>query len=1000
MGQPRANLGADHSACRNTIGLRAYAILLNMRENEISARLVRLCWRTAIYAVLTFSLAMAAWGQQDTSITGRVLDPSGAVVPKTNVKISSATATARSITSDSQGIYAFHNLRPGRYVVTAQAPGFSSFREQNVEVMAGRTVRLTIKLIISTAQAQVEVRANAVRVSVSPMDNASATSVSGPSLNSLADDPDALLSQIEELAGPATGPDRVEVYIDGFLGGDLPPKENIRSIRVNQDPFSAEYDRLGYGRVDILTKPGGEKWHGGGFIVGNSSAFNAESPFLAGTAQAPYHALLYGGELGGPLGREASFFFSLERRNINRDNLVNTETLNPSLQPVSFVKAVPNPRARTNVTPRIDYQLTPNNMLTGRYDFLGRDDMNEGVDTQFLPSQAYSYMRRHHLVQLSETHIVSQRVINETRFQFLHFHDLESPQDFSPTLQVLGAFMGGGNSDGMQNRSESHYEMQNLTSISSTQHYFQFGGFVRDVARRERVDANFNGSFIFNSLASYQATLQDLSHGLTLAQIQAAGLGPSQFNITAGNPVAAVNRLDGSLWMQDDWRARDNITFSYGLRFESENLISDHADWAPRLELSWGLGDTRDIKTVLRAGIGLFYDRFDDDQMIQARRLNGINQVSYVVHDPLFFPQIPDVTRLTAISSSVPTVYRIAPHLKSPYTLASAASIERQVTQHATVSLTYLNARGGRQWLTNDINAPFPGTYNSAIPSSGVRPFGATAGNIYEYISRGIFRQNQVIANFRVSRRRVSVFGYYVFNDMRSDTAGVDKFPQDPWNLMADYGRAELDIHHRVFLAGSVAMPFGIELYPMIMARSGMPFSITTGEDLFGTGIHNGRPAYATAYTPAADVRFTRYGSFDINPGTMSIYVPPNSASGPSAFTFNLRLSRTFGFGALGREEHGDSPDVSEHDHHHRGGLGSRGLSSGGGGLAGGGTERRFALTLSVEAQNLFNNINLGIPVGNLNSPLFGRSLDLAAPPFSGEGDASRRIDLRLSFSF
>ncbi|MGE5206314.1 MAG: carboxypeptidase regulatory-like domain-containing protein [Chlamydiota bacterium] len=958
--------------------------------------------RTVLSAIAACFLAATAWGQQPLgSIRGRVLDPSGAVVPGASVTLTSATGTSRTVTSDAQGFYRFRQLAPGSYSVDAQAPGFSVFHKDNVQVIAGQTARLHIKLLISTAQAQVEVRANPVQVSVSPSENASAVAISGSALKSLADDPDALLTQIEELAGPSAGPNPAEIYIDGFLGGDLPPKEDIREIRVNQDPFSASYDRLGYGRIEVLTKPGSDNWHGGGFIIGNTSAFNSESPFLAGSAQPPYHTILYGGQLGGPLDKRASFFFSGERRNINRDNLVNTEILSPSFQQVPYVDAVANPRVLTSATPRLDYQLTPNNTLTARYHYFGADATNDGVDTQFLPSQAYDFVRHHHLLQLSDTQILSPQVINETRFQYLHFHNRETPQDFSPTLQVLGAFTGGGSSDGSLDRRESHYELQNLTSMSFTRHYVQFGGFVRDIARRENANTNFNGSFIFNSLASYQATQQDLHQGMTMAQIQAAGLGPSQFNITAGNPWAAVNRLDGSVWVQDDWRARNNLTVNYGLRFESENVIADHADWAPRLGISWGLGHGQQVKTVLRAGVGVFYDRFDDDQMIQAQRLNGINQVSYVIQNPQFFPQIPALASLQAAASSVATIYRIAPNLKSPYALESAVSVEHQITRNINGSVTYLNSRGGRQLLTNDVNAPYPGTYNPADPASGVRPLGATAGNIYEYISEGIYRQNQIIANFRVNRRRVSLFGYYVFNDVHSDTAGVDTFPQDPWNIMADYGRAEFDIRHRVFLAGSIALPYGIQLYPMIMARSGIPFSLALGEDLFGTGIHNGRPAYATESTPGADVRVTPYGSFNINPGPTADFVPPNTATGPAAFTFDLRVSRTFGFGSMGRESHGGSRGVQPHGHyHHRGGLGGRGLSGGGFGVHGGGTERRYALTLSVEAQNLFNDVNLGIPVGDLNSPLFGRSLDLAGSPYAGYGDANRRIDLRLSFSF
>ena len=194
-------------------------------------------------------------------------------------------------------------------------------------------------------------------------------------------------------------------------------------------------------------------------------------------------------------------------------------------------------------------------------------------------------------------------------------------------------------------------------------------------------------------------------------------------------------------------------------------------------------------------------------------------------------------------------------------------------------------------------------------------------------------------------------------------------------------------------------MPAGIELYPMIVARSGLPFSITLGQDLYGTGIHNGRPAFATAPTPSTDERVTRFGTFDVNPGPKANIVPPNTATGPSAFAVNLRVSRTFGFGGTAHGKRGGAGGGGGH-HHHHGGLGGRGLGSGGLGFDRGGTEQRYALTLSVSVRNLFNNVNLGVPVGDLNSPLFGRSLSLAGRPYSAEGDANRRLDLRLSFAF
>jgi hypothetical protein len=402
----------------------------------------------------------------------------------------------------------------------------------------------------------------------------------------------------------------------------------------------------------------------------------------------------------------------------------------------------------------------------------------------------------------------------------------------------------------------------------------------------------------------------------------------------------------------------------------------------------------------LRAGFGIFYDRFDDDQMIIAQRLNGINQLSYVVRNPDFFPTIPPIATLAGANTSTPTTYQISPNLKSPYAMESAVSLERQVVKNATVSMTYLNSRGNRQLLTNDINAPLPGTFDPANPASGTRPLGPGTGNVYAYVSQGIFRQNQIITNFRAQMKWLSLFGYYTFNDVKSDTTGVDSFAEDPYNIFADYGRAAFDIRHRVFIGGSIAAPFGLQLYPMIMARSGIPFSITVGEDLFGTGIHNGRAAFATPSTPPSDVRVTPYGIFDVSPSSTEALIPPNTATGPSAFVFNLRVSRTFGLGAVTKGHRGDEGGDEGHDRH-RGGLGGRGLASGGGfGGEGSGTEQRYALTLTAEGQNIFNNVNLGRPIGDLNSPLFGRSINLAGGPYSGEGDANRRFNLRLSFSF
>ncbi|MEJ2008494.1 MAG: TonB-dependent receptor [Acidobacteriota bacterium] len=960
----------------------------------------------------------ALHGQSLGGLQGRVTDPSGAVVPGAAVVAAAQPqGPSRRTTTDGQGQYEITGLAPGKYQVTVNAAGFAPSVERNVTIVSGRARTTDIHLAIALQEQRIEVRGRAVRLQIAPQSNASAVVVSGNNLNALSNDPDELQNQISALAGPSVGAGGPNVYINGMTGGDMPPKSAIREIRVNANPFSAENNRLGYGRIDIFTKPGSAAYHGNVSSEYNDSNMNALSPFLAASEEKPpsYHTWLWGADLGGPLGKKASFFFDFQRRNINRASLVNTVVLDPSLNVVPYVASVPNPRVLMNLSPRADFQLSPNNTLSVSYRYFEIDERNDGVDTQSLPSQAFDRLFHHHNIQIIDTQVMGSRVVNQTSFQYLHFNNAQVPQDFSPTIDVLGAFTGGGNSSGTFNRSETHYTFQNYTTMTLGNHVVRFGGRMLVLPRSESTNGGFNGTFTFNSLSDYQQTEQGLQNGLTMAQIQAASYGPSQFNITAGEPWASITRVDGSLFINDDWSLRPHFTLSTGLRFESENYVSAHAFWAPRVGIAWGLGHGSNVKTVLRAGWGIFYQRLDDGPMMIAGRLNGQNQWTYIVNSPPFFPDVPPLSVISASNVSLPTVFRIAPNLLMPYDMDAAVSLERQLSHTTTVSLTFLNSRGVHQFVTNNINAPLPGTFNPNDPTSGVRPLGNAAGNIYDYQSAGVYRQTQLIANIHVNTNRVSLFGYYVFDDalgnfgssVQISPAGDGRFSfqTNPYNLSEDYGRSAFDIRHRAVIGGSFDLPLGIRLSPMIMANSGQPFSILLPQDIYGTGVHDSRPAYATASTPPANLAATKYGAFNTAPGPGDAPIPPNTETAPFNFMLNFRLSRTFGFGREGSDRHGGDGGMTPERgrYRRRGGLGGRGLSGGGGGGLGGATKHHYALTLSLSVLNALNNVNLAPPINVLGSPLFGQSIALAGGPFSaqvGNPVANRLINVGASLSF
>jgi hypothetical protein len=968
-------------------------------------------------AVVSLAILTSHLSAQTSSGTlrGRVTDPSGAVIAGATVTASAPSGQQSTAVSNNQGVYEIKGLAPGTYTVSAIATGFATDVEPDVALTAGQVQPFDLALGIAVKQEKVEVQEEGTQVSVNPENNAGATIIKGKDLEALSDDPDELQSELEALAGPSAGPNGGQIYIDGFTGGQLPPKASIREIRLNQNPFSPEYDKLGYGRIEVFTKPGTDKYHGQISFNDNDSVFNTKNPFA--TSEPGYQSEIVNGNIGGPLGKKASFFFNVEHRNIQDVSVVDATTLGPAPNYVEtpFNQSVPNPSTRTNFSPRLDYQVSKNNTLTARYQFTDESETNAGVGQFSLPSQAYDTHELEQTLQISDTQVLSTNVINETRFQFIRDSTNQTPTQnlttLLPTIQVPAAFTDGGTGEGKLIDRENHYELQNYTSISHGNHFLKFGGRLRVLRDANDSTQNFNGVFNFPSLSALQNL--DLNGGTCTGIVQPLPpappipCGPNQFSITQGMSSAEVAVADVGLYASDDWRIRPNLTFSYGLRFETQNDIHDHGDLAPRLSLAWGVdgGAKKTPKTVLRAGWGMFYDRFLYNEILQQERLDGITQQQYIVANPTFYPNLPTPAELSAGTTS-PTVYRTDPNLRAPYTMQSAFSVERQVTKAATVALTYLNSIGDHQLFTLNINAPNPAP-------GGPRPFGGS-DNLYQYSSEGVFRQNQLIANGRVNLgTKLSLFGFYTLNFANSDTGGANSFVSNQYDPLADYGRASFDVRDRVFLGGSVTLPYAFSLNPLVIINSGTPFNVVVGQDLNDDSILNDRPGFISSKT-CSTVQFsgtsgttacTPLGTFNTAPAPGSSTIPINYGTGPGNAVVILRLSRTFGFGkkAQGAGAGGGFPGGGGPGGGRGGpggGLGGRGLSGGGGNPFGGGpvTNRRYNLTLSVSARNVFNHVNLGLPSGNIDSPNFDRSTTIGG--VFGNQSANRRIDLQARFTF
>jgi Carboxypeptidase regulatory-like domain len=1012
-----------HSAPRSTAALRCavwtVALLLTTTLPLASAR----------DAVAQAAPAPQTAPQSGVSLRGTVADPDDAEIPGAALTLTPSSGKAITGTSGSDGTYSLRGVPTGTYSLTVTMPGFATFVRQGVKITAGTPVLLNVKMTIQDATTVINVTTDANTVSVDQDSNASATVLTGKDLDALSDDPDELASELSALAGPAAGPNGGQIYIDGFTGGQLPPKSSIREIRINQNPFSAQYDRAGFGRVEIFTKPGTDKFHGSANVQGQDKSFNSGSPFvLPGTLQPDYHTILSQGSLTGPINKKASFTLAGSYRQIQDNSVVNPPSIyatSPSAQtscypgtagcttfsqnqvffdngtlaapggnPFSTVQLLP--QVRYDISPRVDLALGDKNTLTTRFSYEHNSGQNVGIGGNDIFSTGSNSTSSEVTLQMTDTQILSAKVINETRFEYQRELADSTPFSTAPSIVVQGAFVGGGSSAGTSDDVQNHIEVQNYTSIALKKNFIRLGGRLRTTSDTNTTTAGQNGTFTYASMADFLSGVPNCPY--TAGSPQCTGL-VTQYSIThIAVPTITARSTDVGLYAETDWKVKPNLTFSYGLRFETQNYIHDHADFAPRASVAYGISK----KTVLRAGAGLFYDRFMLTNQLSVFRNNGMNQQQDIISatpatsttaavpvNPACNPSNASLTTACPVSTAGRfTTDSISSRLRAPYSAQFNLGVDQQLFRGATLSVNYQHIRGVHQF--NDDVANF-NTLSATTPIQ------------YQYQSEGVFNQNQLISNINYRAGRASIFGFYVLNFAKSDTSGVNSFGTNPYNLGQDYGRASFDTRNRVFLGGNVTLPFLVGLSPLLVANSGSPYNVTTGTDNNGDTIFNDRAAFAS--TGTAGAKTIGCGTF-INPTSANgsatpgagAMVPINYCTGPANFTVNLRATKTFGFGES------TQPDPNRRGQNGQGGpAGARppGGPGGPGGGGGGGTSsgKRYNLIVGLQVQNIFNIVDRGAPVGTLSSPEFGESTALAGNIFTSNS-AVRRIYLQTSFNF
>ncbi len=1001
-----------------------------------------------ICLIILMAAALVAAQQARGTLRGLITDELGAAIVGANVTLTDTSGVQKKTTTNGEGVYNFAGLAPGKYTLQAIAPGFAPSDTKEVDMAATRqSVDLTLRVTIEE-----KVTVSETPVSIDSNNNANQTVISGKDLDALPDDPDELAAALQALAGPSVGPNGGQIFIDGFTGGNLPSKDSIREIRINQNPFAAENDQPS-ARIDILTRPGTDKFRGGASLNFNDESLNSRNPFATTSSKrTPFQIRQYDMNLSGPLvAKKASFFVNFGRIETDDNELVRATLLDEDLNPVEFGQTFVNPKRNLFFSPRFDYAINANNTLIVRYNYNRSLTENQGLGGFNLPERAYNSLSVNQNVQLTETAILNPTTINETRFQFSHNRSEQEGSNATPALDVSGAFGSGGSQVGHSTSERSSWELNNFTAQQRGTHAIKFGGRVRHIGVDDINEGNFGGYWTFtggyglSSIERYQLTLRLQEQGKTPEEIRAAGGGATAFRLHTGNPFADVSQTDYGVFIQDDWRIRPNLTFSYGLRYETQTNAHSKYDFAPRLAIAWSPGaanSARPPKMVIRVGTGFFYNRFNENQTLQANRYNGVTLIQTLVSEPtkgLLPPSVneqlfsgdasvyavlnqwsptavPSVANLSATQESI---WQVDPNLQIPTVFVIGTQVERQLPRNMTMVFGFYNIRIVHVIRARDVNAPLPGTITNATPN-GIRP-DPTRGEINRYEASGQFNQRQFFVGFN-SRfsRTFQLNGNYSFSKSTNDTDGQggQVFPMNSYDLTGEFGRSSFDIRHRFTVFGTINLPWWkVVLNPFVVANTGPGFNITTGEDRNLDRQYNERPSFAAANAncDAPNIRCTRFGNFNLTPLPGEKIVPRNYGQAPGSFVVNLRISRTFAFidkgrgGAAAAAPAGPGPGGPGGPVAVAGGGGPRMVAVGPGGPGPQGapqSEKRFNLNVSINFQNLLNHVNLSAPVGNLSSPSFGESLALggAFGGFGGGGGNSgagnRRIYAQLRLNF
>ncbi len=789
--------------------------------------------------MLLLAAAAALLGLQGQTLTGVVLDPSGAPVPGCLVSIKGPAIAPRTSHAGFDGAFQFDGLPEGVYEVIVEKENFRRHTGR-LRVPARGSARARVRLRLADLRQEITITDIRNQVSAQAADNLDVVRLDRKLLESLPAIDNDIVAAAARFLDPLAGAGGIEVVVDGMPTSEKAvTRSAIQEVRINQNTYSAEYAYHGRTRIEVITSPGSTDYHGGFGYNLRDHHFDARNAFAA--ARPRSRTQEFEGNFTGPIGdgRKTSFLVTADHEPVDAETILLART------PAGDVRRnFPFSLHESFVSARLNRQVNSNNQLALRYEFTDTGGRNLGVGGFSLPEAAFNTTNREHHVYVQHRAVLSPRLVYELQLRSgRHNNPVTSVVEGVPKIVVQAAFTSGG-AQADRRFTENHAQLHGALSWNAGRHFLKFGATSPDLSRRGQTDrTNFDGTFHFSSLDDYLAGR------------------PFSFQRQRGDGHFVLWQKELALFILDDFRVRPSLSLNYGLRWDVQDYYGDHNNLGPRFAFAWAPRSSK--KTVLRGGAGYFYERTTWQSKADTIRYDGRRLAEILIRNPGF------PAPLSGLDAGAvpPNIVRFSPGMRTPYTLQFSFSVERQLDKSSSIAATYRRSKSTGNFRSRNVNAPLPGTFRIPDLSIGVlRQFESSAASLYHGFD--IHFRGSAGKYFNGSVQYLLSRGY-------NNSDGINAFPADNYDLSRDWGPNGEHRLHRLNLAGNIKASTWLNLGMLLSTASPYRYNITTGRD-------DNRDGFAT----------------DRPPG-----IRRNSQQGVGFLTLDLRWSRDFALNAKKREK-------------------------------------------------------------------------------------------------